>query len=133
MCRTRMQIDLIDALRRVLAVHELQITPLVEPFDQLHRFDYGLRDALDPQFDWKLMGRTLLESTPERALLLMEGTFGSLVFHFPYAGRAGQAYIIGPCAALPPGSSCKKIWSGSGCAPRSRCGILWRTSTAASI
>ncbi len=48
MCRTRMQIDLIDALRRVLAVHELQITPLVEPFDQLHRFDYGLRDALDP-------------------------------------------------------------------------------------
>lgn len=82
MCRTRMQIDLIDALRRVLAVHELQITPLVEPFDQLHRFDYGLRDALDPQFDWKLMGRTLLESTPERALLLMEGTFGMRYFIF---------------------------------------------------
>ena len=48
MCRTRMQIDLIDALRRVLAVHELQITPLVEPFDQLHRFDYGPAGCFGP-------------------------------------------------------------------------------------
>lgn len=96
MCRTRMQIDLIDALRRVLAVHELQITPLVEPFDQLHRFDYGLRDALDPQFDWKLMGRTLLESTPERALLLMEGTFGMRYFIFRMPDEQDKAYIIGP-------------------------------------
>ena len=95
MCRTRMQIDLIDALRRVLAVHELQITPLVEPFDQLHRFDYGLRDALDPQFDWKLMGRTLLESTPERALLLMEGTFGMRYFIFRMPDEQDKAYIIG--------------------------------------
>ena len=91
-----MQIDLIDALQRVLTVHELQITPLAEPFDQLHRFDYGLRDALDPQFDWQAMGRALLETTPERALLLMEGTFGMryFIFRLPYEGD--NAYIVGP-------------------------------------
>lgn len=91
-----MQIDLIDALQRVLTVHELQITPLAEPFDQLHRFDYGLRDALDPQFDWQAMGRALLETTPERALLLMEGTFGMRYFIFRLPDEGDNAYIVGP-------------------------------------
>lgn len=91
-----MQIDLIDALQRVLAVHELQLTPLAEPFDQLHRFDYGLRDALDPQFDWDAMGRALLETTPERALLLMEGTFGMRYFIFRLPDEGDRAYIVGP-------------------------------------
>lgn len=86
MCRTRMQIDLIDALRRVLAVHELQITPLVEPFDQLHRFDYGLRDALDPQFDWKLMGRTPAGEYAGTGALADGRHLWDAVFHFPYAG-----------------------------------------------
>ena len=109
------------------------ITPLVEPFDQLHRFDYGLRDALDPQFDWKLMGRTLLESTPERALLLMEGTFGMRYFIFRMPDEQDKAYIIGPWRSAASREQLQKNLEWFRCAPRSRCGILWRTFTAASI
>ncbi len=42
------------------------------------------------------MGRTLLESTPERALLLMEGTFGMRYFIFRMPDEQDKAYIIGP-------------------------------------
>lgn len=40
----------------------LRVTP---PFAGLENFDYGLRKALDPEFDWQEFGYTLLKHTPE--------------------------------------------------------------------
>ena len=59
------------------------------------------------------MGRTLLESTPERALLLMEGTFGMRYFIFRMPDEQDKAYIIGPWRSAASRSSCKNLeWFG---------------------
>ena len=50
----------------------MRVTP---PFDGLDQFDYGLRKALDPYFDWQEFGSLLLQSTPPNTLLFAEGTF----------------------------------------------------------
>ncbi len=91
-----MQIDLIEALRRLLAINNLQLTLLQPPFEDLHKFDYGLRDALDPHFDWQAMGKALLEATPERTLLVVEDTFGIYYLVFRLPDESGNGYIIGP-------------------------------------
>lgn len=38
------------------------------PFTGLEDFDYGLRKALDPQFDWETFGKLLIENTAEHVL-----------------------------------------------------------------
>ena len=38
------------------------------PFTGLEDFDYGLRKALDPQFDWEAFGKLLIEHTTEHML-----------------------------------------------------------------
>lgn len=38
------------------------------PFTGLEDFDYGLRKALDPQFDWEAFGKLLIENTAEYML-----------------------------------------------------------------
>ena len=38
------------------------------PFAGLDDFDYGLRKALDSQFDWETFGKLLIENTAEHVL-----------------------------------------------------------------
>lgn len=91
-----MKIDLIDAIQRVIALGDLQMTTLQAPFDVLCHFDYGLRDALDPHFDWEAMGTALLEATPDRVLLMVEDTFGMQYLVFRLPDEEDKGYVIGP-------------------------------------
>lgn len=47
-----MQVDLLQTIRKLMATHDLQLTLVTPPFEGLENFDYGLRNALDPVFDW---------------------------------------------------------------------------------
>lgn len=92
-----MQIELIDVVRRMVNIANLQLTRLAPPFEELHHFDFGLRDAIDPAFDWQAMGQALLEAIPDRAMILIEDTFGMEYLGFRLPDEAeDHAYIVGP-------------------------------------
>ena len=70
-----MQADLLDVLTRLASASNIRCMRVTPPFDGLDQFDYGLRKALDPYFDWQEFGSLLLQSTPPNTLLFAEGTF----------------------------------------------------------
>lgn len=69
-----MQADLLDVLTRLASASNIRCMRVTPPFDGLDQFDYGLRKALDPYFDWQEFGSLLLQSTPPNTLLFAEGT-----------------------------------------------------------
>ena len=91
-----MKVEIMDVVSQTLAIRGLSLVVLEHPFEQLHTFDYGLRDALDPAFDWQAMGNAMLEAVPERTLLIAEGTFGMRYLLFRLPDEEDKAYIIGP-------------------------------------
>ena len=58
-----MQADLLDVLTRLASASNIRCMRVTPPFDGLDQFDYGLRKALDPYFDWQEFGSLLLQST----------------------------------------------------------------------
>ena len=70
-----MRVDPLQILTKLAAVQNIPTRRVTPPFEGLEEFDYGLRRSLDPQFDWQEFGQLLLDSTPEKTLLLVEGTF----------------------------------------------------------
>ena len=70
-----MQADLLDVLTRLASASNIRCMRVTPPFDGRDQFDYGLRKALDPYFDWQEFGSLLLQSTPPNTLLFAEGTF----------------------------------------------------------
>ena len=63
-----MQADLLDVLTRLASASNIRCMRVTPPFDGLDQFDYGLRKALDPYFDWQEFGSLLLQSTPPNTL-----------------------------------------------------------------
>ena len=55
-----MQLDALQVLKRIMAAHNINAMRVTPPFEGLENFDYGLRQALDPQFDWQGFGNLLL-------------------------------------------------------------------------
>ena len=55
-----MQLDALQVLKRIMAAHNINTMRVTPPFEGLENFDYGLRQALDPQFDWQGFGNLLL-------------------------------------------------------------------------
>ena len=90
-----MQVDLLQTIRKLMATHDLQLTLVTPPFEGLENFDYGLRNALDPVFDWQDFGRILVDSVPENTLLFTEDglncTMPCSVCRIP-----GTRCVIGP-------------------------------------
>ena len=70
-----MQVDLMQLIRKMMAARNIQVTVAKAPFDGLETFDYGLRRALDPVFDWQAFGRSLVEAFPDNALIFAEDVF----------------------------------------------------------
>lgn len=91
-----MQVELLDMIRGVLAANNLQLTKIQAPFEELVRFDFGLRKSLDPEFDWQWFGNSLLENIPERTLMLVEGTFELRFAMFRLPDQEDIAYVAGP-------------------------------------
>ena len=96
-----MQIDALKTLTRVAAMFNIQASLVKPPFDGLDKFDYGLRKALDPEFDWQEFGYTLLRYTPERTLLSAEGTFGLRFLLFRIPDEKDAVFMIGPWTSGP--------------------------------
>ena len=63
-----MQVDLIQSIEKMLSAHGVQVTRITPPFTGLEHFDYGLRNALDPVFDWQAFGQSMLDNTPRSTL-----------------------------------------------------------------
>ena len=80
-----MQADLLDVLTRLASASNIRCMRVTPPFDGLDQFDYGLRKALDPYFDWQGPHQVAEKSrtaTPcalawERSLLLILVTIKS--------------------------------------------------------
>lgn len=95
-----MQIDFIQALKNYLAVFNVPLWRISPPFDEIEDFDYGLRRAIDPMYDWKLCGKQLLESRQDATLFVTEDVFGMYYALFPFPLAADTAYLIGPWRGL---------------------------------
>ncbi len=69
------QVDFIRALEKTLMPRNIQVTKITPPFEGIEHFDYGLRKALDPQFDWPAFGRMMLEQVPPQTVVFAQGVF----------------------------------------------------------
>ena len=56
-----MNVDPLQVLSKLAAVYNIPACRVTPPFAGLENFDYGLRKALDPEFDWQEFGYTLLK------------------------------------------------------------------------
>lgn len=96
-----MQADLLDVLTRLASANNIRCMRVTPPFEGLENFDYGLRKALDPYFDWQGFGQLLLKSTPANTLLFAEGTFELQFALFQIPDEENAVFLIGPWAKAP--------------------------------
>ena len=50
-----MNVDPLQVLSKLAAVYNIPACRVTPPFAGLENFDYGLRKALDPEFDWQVL------------------------------------------------------------------------------
>lgn len=91
-----MNVDPLQVLAKLSAVYNIPACRVTPPFAGLENFDYGLRKALDPEFDWQEFGYTLLKHTPEQTLLIAEGTFELKFALFRVPDEKDTVFMIGP-------------------------------------
>ena len=91
-----MHVDPLQVLSKLAAVYNIPACRVTPPFEGLEHFDYGLRKALDPEFDWQEFGYTLLKHTPEQVLLIAEGTFELKFALFRVPDERDTVFMIGP-------------------------------------
>ncbi len=91
-----MQVDPLQVLTRLASTYNIPARRVAPPFTGLEDFDYGLRKALDPEFDWQEFGRTLLQCTPEKTLLIAEGTFELKFALFRVPDETDTVFMLGP-------------------------------------
>ena len=91
-----MQVDPLQILSKLAAMQNIPTRRVSPPFEGLEEFDYGLRRSLDPQFDWQEFGQLLLDNTPEKTLLLVEGTFELHYALFRIPDEKNTVFLIGP-------------------------------------
>ena len=96
-----MQIDPLKILERIAAAHNMITERVRDPFEGLEGFDYGLRKALDPYYDWQEFGRQILQSTPEHTLLFAEGVFGMTYLLFRIPDEQDCVFLMGPWVMSP--------------------------------
>ena len=70
-----MQLDPLLVLKRLATGYDIKCLRVAAPFTGLEDFAYGLRKALDPQFDWEAFGKLLIENTAEHVLTVSEDIF----------------------------------------------------------
>ena len=103
-----MRVDPLQILTKLAAVQNIPTRRVTPPFEGLEEFDYGLRRSLDPQFDWQEFGQLLLDSTPEKTLLLVEGTFELHFALFRIPDEKNTVFLIGPWTVGPRTQSARK-------------------------
>lgn len=83
-------------LEKLTASYNINLTVMTPPFEGIENFDYGLRKALDPQFDWQDFGRLLFQQVPPKTLVFAQGAFELHFAFFLPAGPARHPALCGP-------------------------------------
>ena len=96
-----MNVDPLQVLVKLASIYNIPTCRVTPPFEGLENFDYGLRKALDPEFDWQEFGRTLLNNTPEHTLLIAEGAFDLHFALFRVPDEKDTIFMVGPWTAGP--------------------------------
>lgn len=91
-----MHLELLELIRRLMAGYNLQVTVARPPFVGIERFDYGLRRALDPEFDWEQFGYTLMEQVDREELVFTRDVFSLRFAMFRLPDEESNLCIIGP-------------------------------------
>lgn len=91
-----MQLDPLLVLKRLATGYDIKCLRVAAPFTGLEDFDYGLRKALDPQFDWEAFGKLLIENTAEHVLTVSEDIFELQYAMFRIPDEPEAVFVMGP-------------------------------------
>ncbi len=96
-----MKVEISRVLEKIAGSMNIGLTRVTPPFAGIDNFDYGLRRALDAEFDWPGFGRQLLDQTPEKTLVFAQGVFELRFALFLAPDEKDTLYCIGPWADGP--------------------------------
>ena len=96
-----MKVEISRVLEKIAGAMNIGLTRVTPPFAGIDNFDYGLRRALDAEFDWPGFGRQLLNQTPEKTLVFAQGVFELRFALFLAPDEQDTLYCIGPWADGP--------------------------------
>ena len=91
-----MQLDPLLVLKKLATSYDIKCLRVAAPFAGLEDFDYGLRKALDPQFDWEAFGKLLIENTAEHVLTVTEDIFELQYAMFRIPDEPEAVFMMGP-------------------------------------
>ena len=96
-----MRVEISRVLEKIAGAMNVGLTRVTPPFEGIENFDYGLRRALDAEFDWQGFGRQLLEQTPKKTLVFAQGVFELRFALFLAPDEKDTLYCLGPWADGP--------------------------------
>ena len=96
-----MNVEFSRVLEKLTSAQNLGLTKMTPPFDGIENFDFGLRRALDPAFDWKAFGDMLLHQMPAQTLVFARGVFELRFAFFLMPDEENVLYCVGPWAEGP--------------------------------
>ena len=96
-----MKVEISRVLEKLAGSMNIGLTRVTPPFAGIDNFDYGLRRALDAEFDWSGFGRQLLGQTPEKTLVFAQGVFELRFALFLAPDEKDTLYCFGPWADGP--------------------------------
>ena len=91
-----MKIEFMQMLEKLPASYNINLTVMTPPFEGIENFDYGLRKALDPQFDWQDFGRLLFQQVPPKTLVFAQGAFELHFAFFFLPDQPDTLLCVGP-------------------------------------
>lgn len=96
-----MKVEISWVLEKLAGSMNIGLTRVTPPFAGIDNFDYGLRRALDAEFDWPGFGRQLLDQVPEKTLVFAQGVFELRFALFLSPDEKDTLYCFGPWADGP--------------------------------
>ena len=96
-----MKVEIRRVLEKLAGAMNVGFTRMAPPFEGIDSFDYGLRRALDAEFDWPGFGRMLLDQVPRKTLVFAQGVFELRFALFLAPDEEDTLYCFGPWADGP--------------------------------
>ena len=90
------KVEISRVLEKLAGSMNVGLTKMTPPFDGIDHFDYGLRRALDAEFDWPGFWRQLLDQVPEKTLVFAQGVFELRFAFFLPPDEPDTLYCFGP-------------------------------------
>ncbi len=91
-----LKVEISRVLERLAGAQNVGFTRMTPPFEGIESFDYGLRRALDKEFDWQGFGAMLLDQVPPATLVFAQGVFELHFAFFRAPDETDTLYCIGP-------------------------------------